>query len=95
MPYSLPPIQWISTFESVARNLSFKAAVAELSVSAPAISQQIKLLEEYLGVSLFKRNNRNITLTEPGHCFYKLAFRVVNEYFYGFQNYTSTNSYKN
>ncbi|WP_156492375.1 LysR family transcriptional regulator, partial [Oleiphilus sp. HI0080] len=46
-----PPIQWLPAFESAARLLSFRKAADELCVSPPAISQQIKSLEEYIGVS--------------------------------------------
>jgi LysR family glycine cleavage system transcriptional activator len=50
-------------FESAARHLSFKAAANDLHVTPAAISQQIKLLEEYLGQPLFHRLPRALTLT--------------------------------
>ncbi len=62
----LPPLNAIKAFEATARNLSFSKAAIELNVTAGAISQQVKALENILGVTLFKRQNRLILLTEEG-----------------------------
>ena len=56
----------LRVFESAARHLSFTAAAAELGSSQPAISQQIKRLEDQLGTRLFDRVYRGIVLTEAG-----------------------------
>ncbi|WP_439886924.1 choline sulfate utilization transcriptional regulator [Pseudomonas sp. MBLB4123] len=53
-------------FESAARHLSFTAAASELGSSQPAISQQIKRLEQQLATRLFDRVYRGIVLTEAG-----------------------------
>ncbi|WP_376748359.1 MULTISPECIES: choline sulfate utilization transcriptional regulator [Pseudomonas] len=53
-------------FEAAARHLSFTAAAAELGMTQPAISQQIKRLEGQLAVRLFDRVYRGITLTAAG-----------------------------
>ncbi len=53
-------------FESAARHLSFKKAAEELHVTPAAISQQIKALESYLGVSLFHRLTRALEITPQG-----------------------------
>jgi DNA-binding transcriptional LysR family regulator len=53
-------------FEAVARNQSFTIASKELNVTRPAISKQVKLLEEALGNKLIKRAERNFQLTEIG-----------------------------
>lgn len=53
-------------FESAARQQSFTAAAIELGTTQPAISQQIKRLEEQLGTRLFDRIYRGIELTEAG-----------------------------
>jgi LysR family glycine cleavage system transcriptional activator len=45
-------------FECAARHLSFTRAAAELHVTQAAISHQVKALEEYLGLKLFRRLNR-------------------------------------
>lgn len=60
----LPPLRSLRAFESAARHLSFARAAEELHVTPAAISQQIKLLEEHLGVALFRRA-AGVTLTEP------------------------------
>jgi len=56
----------MKSFESVARNQSFIAASRELNVTRPAISKQVKLLEEALGNQLIKRSERNFQLTDIG-----------------------------
>ena len=53
-------------FEAVARHSSINVASQELNVSPSAVSQQIKLLEERLGVALFRRIKRRLTLSEEG-----------------------------
>ena len=53
-------------FEAAARHLSFKKAAEELHVTPAAVSQQIKLLEGYLGVSLFHRLTRALEITPQG-----------------------------
>ena len=60
----LPPLNSLRSFEATARHLSFTKAADELNVTAGAVSQQVKLLEEYLGLKLFKRKNRMILLTD-------------------------------
>ena len=66
----LPSLNLIRVFEVAARRLSFKDAANELFVSPPAVSHQIKALEESLGVALFKRENRKISLTSEGKRYY-------------------------
>ena len=62
----LPSSSALKTFESAARLGSFKAAAEELSVSATAVSHQIRALEDQLGVALFVRKTRRIELTTAG-----------------------------
>ncbi|WP_339674772.1 LysR family transcriptional regulator [uncultured Zhongshania sp.] len=66
----LPSLNLIRVFEVAARRMSFKDAADELFVSPPAVSHQIRALEENLGVTLFKRANRKITLTPEGKRYY-------------------------
>ena len=56
----------LRVFESAARQQSFTAAALELGSTQPAISQQIKRLEQQLAVRLFDRVYRGIVLTETG-----------------------------
>ena len=62
----LPPLNALRAFEAAGRHLSFSKAAAELNVTPAAISQQVKLLEEHLGVMLFRRLNRALLLTDDG-----------------------------
>lgn len=59
----LPPLNALKAFESAARHMSLKRAAQELSVTPAAISHQVKALEDYLGVKLFRRLNRALELT--------------------------------
>ncbi|MBF9233465.1 LysR substrate-binding domain-containing protein [Microvirga alba] len=65
-PSFLPPLQWLRTFEAVARHLSFTQAAAELAVTQSAVSHQVRQLEEQLGCRLFRRKNPGIELTDEG-----------------------------
>lgn len=62
----IPPLIALRAFEAAGRHLSFKNASLELNVTPAAISQQIKLLEDRLGVPLFLRQTRALELTEHG-----------------------------
>ena len=53
-------------FEAAARLASFTRAAEELSLTQGAISRQIKLLEDQLGITLFERVRQRIVLTEAG-----------------------------
>jgi LysR family glycine cleavage system transcriptional activator len=63
MATRLPSLNGLRAFEAAARHLSFTAAANELNVTQTAISHQIRRLEEELGVRLFVRQNRSLTLT--------------------------------
>ena len=73
MIYRLPPLNALRVFEAAARHLSFKEAANELAITQAAVSHQIKSLEDYLGVQLFKRAGRGVQLTEAARaCLPKL-----------------------
>lgn len=63
---TLPPLNMLKVFEEVARHRSFNRAADALNVTQGAVSRQIKQLEDYLGVSLFVRTPRGLSLTESG-----------------------------
>ena len=69
MTYLLPPLNALRAFEAAARHLSFKQAAHELHVTAGAVSQQVRLLEERLGVQLFERLTRQVVLTPAGDAY--------------------------
>lgn len=62
----LPPLNALRSFEAAARHLSMSRAADELNVTPAAVSHQVKGLEEYLGVQLFKRLQRGLALTDAG-----------------------------
>ena len=62
----LPPLNALRAFEAAARHESFARAASELHVSEGAVSRHVKLLEEHLGVALFRRRPRGVALTDPG-----------------------------
>ena len=66
----LSSLNALHTFEVAARHLSFQQAAEELDVTSTAVSHQIKVLEDRLGVSLFRRRPRPLALTEAGQLLY-------------------------
>lgn len=66
MARRLTHLNGIRAFEAAARHMSFARAAQELSVTPAAVSQQIKALETYLGVPLFRRTKRALFLTDTG-----------------------------
>ncbi len=62
----LPPLNSIKCFEATGRVLSFTRAAEELNVTQAAVSHQIKVIEDYLGIPLFIRQPRKLVLTEQG-----------------------------
>lgn len=69
MARRLPPLNALRVFEAAARHLSFTKAAEELNVTQAAVSHQVKLLEDVLGTSLFRRLNRRLALTEAGQAY--------------------------
>ncbi|WP_419419082.1 LysR family transcriptional regulator [Legionella sp. D16C41] len=67
----------IQTFCKVAQHCNFTKAAKELSISAAAISKQISLLEKELGVALFERTTRKVTLTAIGEVYYQEVQNVL------------------
>ncbi|MEO0719011.1 MAG: LysR family transcriptional regulator, partial [Pseudomonadota bacterium] len=66
MPRGLPPLTWFRAFEAAARHLNFTSAADELGLTQSAISQHVRSLEMRLGVQLFRRNPRGLSLTDDG-----------------------------
>jgi LysR family glycine cleavage system transcriptional activator len=78
----LPPLNALRAFDATARHLSVKHAASELCVTPGAVSQMVKGLELRLGVLLFNRMNRRLTLTEAGQAYLpavRNAFRQIAE----------------
>ena len=64
--YDRMPLGALRVFEAVATHLNFSAAAEALNVTPAAVSQQIKSLESYVQVPLFRRNGRRVEITEEG-----------------------------
>jgi DNA-binding transcriptional LysR family regulator len=70
-------IHQLTIFRTVARHLSYTRAAEELYLSQPAVSQQIRTLEQALGVYLFERSGRGIVLTVAGQELLEQAERLL------------------
>ncbi|WFU05544.1 LysR substrate-binding domain-containing protein (plasmid) [Rhizobium sp. CB3171] len=68
--YGLPSLTALAAFEAAARHGSFTLAAAELNVTPGAVSRQIKAMEDDVGVLLFARKARGVTLTAPAEELY-------------------------
>ncbi len=78
----LPPLNWLRSFEASARHLSFTAAGEELHITQSAVSQQVKLLENFVGKALFLRRPRRLQLTDAARNYLPAvtnAFQVLRD----------------
>src|SRR5712691_4175181 len=66
MPIPMPPLPALRLFEAAARHESFRKAAEELGLTASAVSHGVDSLEKWLGVALFRRHPRGVTLTPAG-----------------------------
>ncbi|WP_419712808.1 LysR family transcriptional regulator [Pseudomonas sp. NFX224] len=66
MSHDLPPLNALRAFEATARLNSVSQAAEQLHVTHGAVSRQLKVLEEHLGVSLFIKDGRGLKLTDAG-----------------------------
>ena len=66
MVKALPPLAWFRAFEAAARHLSFTAAAEEIGMTQSGVSQHVRSLETSLGVALFIRRARGLSLTDDG-----------------------------
>lgn len=66
MARRLPPLNALASFEAAARHLSFSKAADELHVTHGAVSRAVRHLEDHLGLPLFKRSTRSVSLTPMG-----------------------------
>lgn len=73
----LDNLRGMAVFASVVRHGSFSGAAKELGITTSAVSQQIRSLENDMGVVLLHRSTRKLSLTEAGASFYESAKDVV------------------
>ena len=74
----MPPLNALRAFEVAARHKGYAGAADELCVNRGAISRHVKLLEEHLGVRLFKRLPNGIELTDSGRKFLPVLTEAGN-----------------
>ena len=75
-------IRQLQVFEAVARHLGFTRAADELHLTQPAVSMQVKQLEEHVGLPLFEQVGKKIFLTEAGsemHYYSKIIAQQLQE----------------
>ena len=78
----LPPLKSLKGFEAATRHQSIREAADELCLTHPAVSHQVQLIEEALGVALFVQEGRRIVSTEEGRVLYpyvRAAFESLIE----------------
>ncbi|HEX7685784.1 MAG TPA: LysR family transcriptional regulator [Trinickia sp.] len=71
MKRKIPSIEALIAFEAAARHLSFTRSADELAVTQSAVGRQVAALEEYVGIALFNRVKKRLTLTEVGQLYAK------------------------
>lgn len=67
--HRLPPLNAMRVVEAAGRHMSFTRAAEELCVTPGAVSRQVKLLEDVLGINVFKRNSRELRLTPESEAY--------------------------
>ena len=74
----LPSLDPLKGFDAAARHLSFTRAASELFLTQSAISRQIQTLEEQLGVRLFRRETRRLSLTPEGEVLHRAVAETLS-----------------
>ena len=69
----------LKTFEAVARHLNYTRAAEELHLTQPAISMQIKQIEEHAGIALFEQIGKKTFLTQAGENVQRLALAMLSQ----------------
>ena len=72
-------VQWLRTFVDAAETLNFRISSERLMMSQPSVTVHIRLLEESLGLPLFKRSHNRVSLTEEGRHFKERAVKVLEQ----------------
>jgi LysR family glycine cleavage system transcriptional activator len=76
----LPPLNAVRAFEAASRHSSFQAAADELAVTAGAVAQQVKSLEQWLGIPLFRRlPSKGVALTAAGQRYAGTLSNLLDE----------------
>ncbi|WP_146592091.1 LysR substrate-binding domain-containing protein [Puniceibacterium confluentis] len=76
---NLPSLNGLRAFSAAGRHLSFRAAADELGVTQGAVAQQVRGLEEHLGLRLFLREPRGLSFTEEGRSYHGAVSRAFSQ----------------
>jgi LysR family transcriptional regulator, glycine cleavage system transcriptional activator len=79
MPRRLPSLTAVKAFEAAARSKSFTRAADELFVTPGAVSQQVKALENELGLKLFDRERQRLVITESGREYFAVVREALDQ----------------
>jgi DNA-binding transcriptional LysR family regulator len=79
MRRKIPSTAALAAFEAAARHQSFTKAAAELAVTQSAVCRQVASLEDFLGLALFRRGQRGVTLTEAGQRYSRTVAARLDE----------------
>jgi LysR family glycine cleavage system transcriptional activator len=79
MTRNLPPLGTLRAYEAAATHESFAKAADELRVTRGAVSQQVQALEGSLGVPLFRRRHRGISLNRRGQQYFAAVAKALQE----------------
>ncbi|MHA6324109.1 LysR substrate-binding domain-containing protein [Roseivivax sp. CAU 1753] len=77
----LPPLNGLRAFTAAGRHLTFRAAAEDLGVTQGAVAQQVRGLEEHLGLRLFLREPRGLAFTEEGRAYHAAVSRAFSQLF--------------
>ncbi len=72
-------LRQLKIFEAVARHLSFTRAAEELYLTQPAVSMQVKQLEDAVGLPLFEQAGKKVRLTDAGHQMYECSRAIASQ----------------
>lgn len=73
----IPPLNGLRAFDAAGRHLNFRVAAEELGVTQGAVAQQVRGLEEHLGLRLFLREPRGLAFTEEGRGYHAAIARAL------------------
>lgn len=90
----LPSLNALKSFEAAARHGSFSIAAEELSVTQTAVSHQIRSLEDWLGIELFVRRPRSLTLTDEGRVLADFSLRAFDSLADGIEKVKAAKSHQ-
>lgn len=75
----LPPLNGLRAFAAAGRHLTFRAAAEDLGVTQGAVAQQVRGLEDHLGLRLFLREPRGLAFTEEGRAYHTAVSRAFSQ----------------